>query len=100
MKANRIIILIAVAGFLQACNLSKDYDMPNYEDLEVIRDNTSTDSTSVADLKWEEVYKDEQLKALINEALANNIDINTALANLKNAEANANATERCPIAKC
>ena len=87
MKANRIIVLIAVAGFLQACNLSKDYDMPNYEDLEVIRDNTSTDSTSVADLKWEEVYKDEQLKALINEALANNIDINTALANLKNAEA-------------
>lgn len=87
MKANRIIILIAVAGLFQACNLSKDYDMPNYEDLDVIRDNSSNDSTSTADLKWDEVYKDEQLKGLINEALANNIDINMALANLKNAEA-------------
>lgn len=87
MKINKIIGFITLAAFLQACNLSKDYDMPNYQDLEVIRDNNSSDSSSFADVKWDEVYKDAQLNALIQEALESNLDITVALANIKRAEA-------------
>ncbi|SFT36833.1 efflux transporter, outer membrane factor (OMF) lipoprotein, NodT family [Lishizhenia tianjinensis] len=87
MKINKIIGYIALAAFLQACNLSKDYDMPNYQDLEVIRENTSSDSSSFADVKWDELYQDTQLNALIQEALDSNLDINVALANIKSAEA-------------
>lgn len=54
--------IIALVLFLQACNLSKDYEMPSYEELAVVRDNESKDSSSFADLQWQEVYQDEQLK--------------------------------------
>lgn len=87
MKINKLIGFIAIAAFLQACNLSKDYDMPNYEELEAIRENNATDSSSFADVQWDELYQDAQLNALIQEALDSNVNVNIAIQNIKSAEA-------------
>ncbi len=37
------------------------------------------DSTSIVDIKWRDYFGDSQLEALIDTALASNIDLNIAL---------------------
>jgi multidrug efflux system outer membrane protein len=51
---------------------------PVYRDAEPVSADASASTTSVGDLKWSEVFKDEQLKKLIEEALAKNFDVRIA----------------------
>src|SRR5688500_16312262 len=46
------------------------------------------DPQTLADLKWFEVFKDEKLQQLINDALGNNYDLRQAVANINAARAN------------
>lgn len=50
------------------------------------------DRQTLADLKWFEVFKDEKLQQLINEALANNYDLREAVARIDAARANLGIT--------
>ncbi len=47
-----------------------------------------TDSSNMATLSWREIFKDSLLQQLIAEGINNNLDLKTATANLKVAEAN------------
>ena len=49
-------------------------------------------ASSIADLKWFEVFKDEQLQALIRSALAQNYDLRIATARVEEARANLGIT--------
>jgi multidrug efflux system outer membrane protein len=51
---------------------------PVYRDAEPVSADASASTASVGDLKWSEVFKDEQLKELISEALAKNFDVRIA----------------------
>jgi multidrug efflux system outer membrane protein len=48
----------------------------------------STDSSSLADLKWFEVFRDEELQELIRTALARNLDLRDAIVRVEAAHAN------------
>ncbi|MBV6434516.1 MAG: Outer membrane protein OprM [Bryobacteraceae bacterium] len=52
----------------------------------------SADSSSLADLKWFQVFKDEQLQELIRTALEKNYDLRTAVARVGAARANVGIT--------
>jgi multidrug efflux system outer membrane protein len=49
---------------------------------------TPTDQTSVGDLKWFEVFKDEELQKLVRTAMAQNYDLRAAVARINAARAN------------
>ena len=50
------------------------------------------DKQTLADLKWFEVFKDEKLQQLINDALTNNYDLREAVARIEAARANVGIT--------
>jgi outer membrane protein, multidrug efflux system len=52
----------------------------------------ATAATSIADLKWFEVFKDEQLQKLLKTALENNYDIREAAARVEQAQASLGIT--------
>src|SRR4030095_8683700 len=47
-----------------------------------------TDQTSIGDLKWFEVFKDEQLQKLVRTAMVQNYDLRLAVARIDAARAN------------
>jgi multidrug efflux system outer membrane protein len=51
---------------------------PAYRDADSVAGTVGASSSSIGDLKWSEVFKDEQLKALIADALDKNYDVRIA----------------------
>lgn len=77
---------------LQSCFVAKDYKQPDIvqetvdEDL-YRTDKIATDSLSMADLSWKDLFKDPVLQEYIEEGLNNNLDIRIALQQINAAEA-------------
>jgi multidrug efflux system outer membrane protein len=67
---------------------------PQVQTPPVYRGDTSTqhDRQTLADLKWFEVFKDEKLHQLINDALTSNYDLRQAIANIDAARASLGIT--------
>lgn len=84
----KILILTAVATLLGSCGLYGKYkpqeEVPaNLYGEEVV----ATDSSSLADLSWREMFTDAKLQALIDTALARNVDYRTIQLKVEQAEA-------------
>jgi len=88
---NRLMLLgstLATASILSGCMVGPHYQRPSVTAPPVYRDATPSSvspmiapdnvSLSLGDLKWSEVFKDEQLKALVTESLTNNYDLRIA----------------------
>jgi multidrug efflux system outer membrane protein len=78
--------LLAASTMLSGCLVGPHYQRPAVNAPPVYRDanatetspTTSASASSVGDLKWSEVFKDEKLEALVSEALKNNYDVGVA----------------------
>jgi outer membrane protein, multidrug efflux system len=76
--------LALAVGLLGGCSLIPDYQRPTAP----VADSWSSAPVDVqAVLPWGRFFKDEQLKGLIGEALANNRDLRVALLNIEKAQA-------------
>src|SRR5262245_59779716 len=62
-----IVLRVALATllWLSGCMVGPDYQRPSFEIPAQFRAATTSDPASIADLKWFEVFKDEQLQELI-----------------------------------
>jgi len=74
--------MLTTTSLLSGCMVGPRYHRPAVDVPLVYRDaaqKSESDrnyrSASLGDLKWAEVFKDEQLKALVDEALTNNYDL-------------------------
>ncbi|WP_417238936.1 TolC family protein, partial [Bizionia sp.] len=78
---NKTLIVVVMATTLQSCFVAKEYSRPELEETEHLyrTDNLPTDSLSMADVSWKEVFTDPYLVQYIEEGLQNNIDIRMAL---------------------
>jgi len=74
----------AVLAFSLGCAVGPNYRRPELPTTPTFRD-TPEQQASMADLPWWEVFKDDVLQGLIREALANNHDLQTAVANVEQA---------------
>ena len=90
MKNNiyKIVLVVAVSIVTQSCFVAKDYKRPNLvrEDLyrtEII----ASDSISMADVAWNNIFTDPILQQHITTGLQNNLDIRIAMESIKAAEA-------------
>src|SRR5687768_8575336 len=73
--------LLAAAVWLAGCMVGPDYKKPTMEIPPHFRGAMTPDAApSVADLKWFEVFQDEQLQELIRVALVQNYDLRDAIA--------------------
>jgi multidrug efflux system outer membrane protein len=94
----RIRSLFAVAAFpivLAGCTVGPDYNRPALAPPDSFRGapaGTAADTTSLADLKWFELFRDPELQKLIKSALVANYDLRDAVARVDAARANLGIT--------
>src|SRR3954462_14270792 len=96
MKIKIVTMTMFVALLLGCRAVGPNYVRPRIKPPETFRgvaDRTiPADPTSIADLKWFELFKDEQLQRLIREALESNYDLRDATARVDAARANLGLT--------
>ena len=80
---------------LSGCMVGPDYVRPAITTPEAFRaaPASTPDAKSIADLKWFEVFSDEQLQELIRTALEQNYDLRDAIARVDAARANLGITQ-------
>src|SRR3569832_1068367 len=82
----RCIALSMPALLIVGCTVGPDYEKPNVPMPNDFRAQiTPTDAGSFADLPWWSIFNDKALQNLINEALANNHDLEVAVARIEQA---------------
>ena len=91
----RLFTAAAMIILLSGCMVGPDYQRPPVTTPDVFRASPTPtpDARSIADLKWFEVFSDEQLQELIRTALAQNYDLRDAVARVDAARANLGITQ-------
>lgn len=80
---------ILLAVFLSSCIATKPYEKPDIETENLYPfEQVELDSTTLADMPWQKVFRDTQLRSLIHEALENNLELQNAIQQIRIAEAN------------
>lgn len=89
----QIIFTMCAAAALSSCHIYKAYDRPDsidasgiYRDPVSVTDTLAADTANMGNLPWKEVFKDERLQAIIEEGLANNVDMQAAVLRVKEAK--------------
>ncbi|WP_299382672.1 efflux transporter outer membrane subunit [uncultured Lacinutrix sp.] len=82
-------LILVVALTLQSCFVAQDYVRPELpiEDTLYRTDNLPTDSVSIADVSWKNLFTDQYLQQYIEEGLQNNMDVRIAIQQMVAAEA-------------
>lgn len=87
------IIAMCATALLSSCHIYKAYERPDSIDTSgLYRDPVSTvdtlisDTVNIGNLSWKELFKDPKLQALIEEGLANNVDMLTAIHRVEDAK--------------
>jgi len=89
-------IAVALMVLLSGCMIGPDYRRPAVTTPDAFRGASAAippDKQSIAELKWFEVFQDEQLQELIRAALAQNFDLRDAVARVDAAHANLGITQ-------
>lgn len=89
-RLSNIIVAAAVSMMLTGCGLYNKYEKTVQDPTDpfgTTQDITSaTSETSIADMSWREFFTDSQLQQLIEQALANNTDLNSARINIEKSQ--------------
>src|SRR3989454_4283301 len=86
--SQQIVSGVVAAALLGGCAIGPDYKRPSVAAAPTFRGQATAEAASFADAPWWEVFQDPSLKALIQEALRNNYDVNIAVARVQEARAN------------
>ncbi len=89
IKIINIILLAGVAGFFYSCKVTETYERPKVEQGRdnLFRQQTSSDSTSIANVSWNQIFTDQKLQNIINRTIQNNLDLKIALTRIQEADA-------------
>lgn len=89
----QIIGMMCVAAMMSSCHIYKAYDRPEsidaagiYRDPTSATDTLSADTVNMGNLPWKEVFRDAKLQSLIEEGLANNVDMQAAILRVEEAK--------------
>ena len=82
-------VLVIMALVLQSCFSAKEYTRPELSETENLyrTENLPTDSTSLAEVSWQDLFTDQYLQNYIAEGLQNNMDVRIAIQQIIAAEA-------------
>lgn len=89
----QIIYMMCATALLSSCHIYKAYDRPEdidatglYRDPVSAADTLAADTTNMGNLPWQDVFRDPKLQALIEEGLANNVDMQAAILRVEEAK--------------
>ena len=89
-RLSNIVIAAAVSMMLTGCGLYNKYEKTVQDPADAFGTTqdvvSATGETSIADISWRELFTDPLLQQLIEQALANNTDLNTARINVEKSE--------------
>ncbi|SNR44007.1 efflux transporter outer membrane subunit [Flavobacterium sp. ov086] len=86
-SSNKYIVMVIAATLLSAC-VTQKYERPKTVSADKLyRDQASVDSTTIASMPWQSVFKDEKLNALIQKGLDQNLNLKNAIENIVQARA-------------
>ena len=91
MRGSLIGAAVAAAGLLTGCAVGPNYSRPAVPvpaSFRAPEPLPPSQAASLADLKWFEVFKDEQLQRLVRTALQQNYDLRDAVTRVEEARAN------------
>lgn len=83
----QLFTLAIAATVFAGCRVTKPYDRPDVKTTGLFREQTATDTTTIANTPWQTLFADPQLSALIQEGLAQNLDLKNAVQNIVQAQA-------------
>jgi multidrug efflux system outer membrane protein len=87
-KIYKVVLPVLVALVMQSCFTAKTYERPNVKTDNLYRmDKASTDTISLGDVSWNDLFTDPILQEHINKGLQNNLDIRIAVQNIAASEA-------------
>ena len=94
MKKRNIDMMMCAIALLSSCHIYKAYDRPEdisaegiYRDPVSVTDTLAvTDTTNIGSLPWQEIFRDPKLQVLIEEGLANNVDMQAAILRVEEAK--------------
>ena len=81
------ILIVCLAAAMTSCGIYKNYQRPDVVTVGLYGTAETADSTTLGDISWQEMFTDPQLQALIDLALTNNTDLQSAQWRVKEAEA-------------
>ncbi|MCW9708487.1 efflux transporter outer membrane subunit [Fodinibius salsisoli] len=85
---SKIIAALLLAVSLSSCIATKSFEQPDIETKNLYPfKQAELDSTTLADMPWQEVFEDSKLQELIREALRNNLELQNAIQQIRIAEA-------------
>lgn len=89
IRISNLILLAGVAGFFHSCKVTETYQNPKIEQSRqnLFREKTSSDSLSVANVSWNQIFTDNKLQNIIRKTIANNLDLKVAVAKIQEADA-------------
>jgi multidrug efflux system outer membrane protein len=79
-------VIIVMVG---SCGVIKPYRQPADIGDKLYRDVATTDTATIANIPWKQLFSDTLLQSLIGEGINNNLDLKVAVARIKVAAANA-----------
>ena len=89
----QIIGMMCLTVMMSSCHIYKAYDRPEtidasgiYRDPASATDTLASDTANMGNLPWKEVFRDAKLQALIEEGLANNVDMQAAALRVQEAK--------------
>src|SRR6266446_5875429 len=91
MKKHCLIATIVISLLVSTSLGQKKYQRPLVKSPDTFRGadgSSASDQTSIGDLKWFEVFKDEELQKLVRTAMLQNYDLRAAVARINAARAN------------
>ncbi len=93
MKIKNIIAVAAVGMSLTGCGLYNKYEQKTDTPSDVFGDNIASQNTdsSIAEMSWREFFTDPLLQQLIDQVLANNVDLNSARIAVEKSQASLSA---------
>ncbi|MCG2459347.1 efflux transporter outer membrane subunit [Flavobacteriaceae bacterium F89] len=85
----KFLVLALAVLLLQSCFVAKDYERPEFQETDNLyrMDKMPTDTVTMADMPWTQLFTDSHLSEYIAEGLQNNLDIRIAIQQVLAAEA-------------
>ncbi|HWB23985.1 MAG TPA: efflux transporter outer membrane subunit [Chitinophagaceae bacterium] len=90
MNVKKILLVISSVAVIISCKVAQPYTQPaGVAGNNLYRGVSATDTNTIADISWKDMFADPLLQALIQEGINNNLDLKMAVARIKTAAANA-----------
>lgn len=87
-KIFKYLFFVSIAAVvLASCKVTQPYNTPTVSANNLYRDVTTTDTNTIANLRWNELFTDTTLQRLIAEGIAQNLDLKITYTRIQQAQA-------------